>query len=102
MAELEADLEKLFYRLVQSRGGWAVKLSAPAMPGRAYGASNGLPDRMVLWPGGTVDLVELKTSRGKLSAKQKDWHLRAAGLGTFVWTLYGEAHIREWVAFASR
>lgn len=86
---LEAKLERLFYDLVRSeRRGIVVKL-APTV--------RGLPDRLVLLPGGFIHLVELKTETGALSPVQQVWHDRAAQLGVHVHVLYGEAEIRRWV-----
>ena len=84
----EAQLERLFTHLVTAAGGISVKLAPTHV---------GLPDRMVIWDGGAIDLVELKTTTGKLSPAQVVWHQRAALLGRKVHVLYGEAQIREFV-----
>lgn len=88
-AELEASLEAHFNRQVRlALGGRAVKL-APT--------EKGVPDRLVLLPGGRVYLVELKTDTGRTSAAQDLWHERAAQLGTRVQLLVGRAGIDKWV-----
>lgn len=87
-AELEASLEAYFRRAVRSAGGMLIKL-APT--------ERGVPDRMVLLPGGVLALVELKASGGRLSAIQQVWHTRAAELGTEVVVLTGRSQIDEWV-----
>lgn len=86
--ELEASLEAYFSKAVRLQGGRAVKL-APT--------EKGLPDRMVLLPGGRVYLCELKTERGRLSAAQDLWHERAAALGTVVQVLVGRYGIDLWL-----
>lgn len=48
----ESDLEKKFRRLVTEAGGKAYKFISPG--------SNGVPDRLVILPGGKVGFVELK------------------------------------------
>lgn len=87
--ELESSLEAHFNRAVRLQlGGRAVKL-APT--------EKGLPDRMVLLPGGRVYLCELKTVSGRTSAAQDLWHERSAQLGTRVQLLVGRAGIDKWV-----
>lgn len=58
----------------------------------------GAPDRLVLLPGGWIELVELKTDTGVISPKQRHWHSRAAMLGTVVYVIVGEAGLAEWVS----
>jgi len=88
-SELESSLEAHFNRVVRLHlGGRASKL-APT--------EKGMPDRLVLLPGGRVYLVELKTIQGRTSAAQDLWHERAAGLGTRVQLLVGRAGIDRWV-----
>lgn len=84
----ERDLEGLFRRLCTAAGAITEKLVAT----RA-----GMPDRLVLAPGGRVYLVELKTDAGDLRPVQKVWHARAAAIGHPVVVLHGAAEIREWV-----
>lgn len=85
--ELERDLETFFYRRVRSVGGLTFKFA----PTHA-----GAPDRVVLLPGGVIQLVELKTATGKLSPIQVVWHERAARLGVGVTVLKGIEEIRDW------
>ena len=84
----EAQIEKMFYHLVRKHGGMAVKL-APT--------TAGVPDRLVLWPGGRVHLVELKTDGGPVRAIQQVWHRRAAALGTHVHLVRGADGVRAYV-----
>lgn len=58
----------------------------------------GAPDRIVLLPGGKIELVELKTDTGRISPRQRLWHDRAAMLGTRVHVIAGEAELLEWVS----
>lgn len=88
-SELESSLEAHFNRVVRLHlGGRAVKL-APT--------EKGLPDRLVLLPGGRMHLVELKTLTGRTSAAQDLWHERAAALGTTVHVLVGREGIDAWI-----
>ena len=84
----ERNLEQLFYRSVRAAGGVVEKVA----PTRA-----GMPDRIVLLPGGRVYLVELKRDRENPSPIQKIWHERAAALGTTVVVLRGAAEIMAWL-----
>lgn len=85
----ESRLEKQLHDGVRRLGGDSVKI-APT--------TAGVPDRMVLWPGGRIDLVELKTEKGKLRRIQEIWHYRVAKLGTEVIVVRGDAGIRDYLA----
>lgn len=69
----ESELEKIFRREVEKRGGRAVKWVAPG--------NSGVPDRIVLLPGGRCGFVELKAPGGRPRAQQKVWLSRLASLG---------------------
>lgn len=92
-ARSEAQLEKLLHDGVRRLGGISVKM-APTMAG--------VPDRMVLWPGGRIDLVELKTDRGSVRRIQEVQHHRFAKLGTYVQLVRGESGVRRYLAAASQ
>jgi len=88
MADMrETALEAVFRQRVRLLGGMAIKL-APTV--------KGLPDRLVLLPGGGMFLVELKTETGVLSAAQREWHRRVTLMGVKVETLYGPDEVRVW------
>jgi len=61
--ESEKVLEKYLVSEVKSLGGWAVKLLS--------GLVTGLPDRLILLPGGVVAFVEVKTTGKKASKIQR-------------------------------
>lgn len=85
---LERELEGHFRRGVKSLHGTVHKL---------VGTKRGMPDRLVLLPGGIIRLVELKRKNGKLSALQEDWITKADQLGVYVAVLYGRAEIDAWI-----
>lgn len=89
-AKLEAELEELFRKSVRALLRGRTMKIAPT--------EKGAPDRMVLLPGGRIELVELKTEEGRLSPAQKLWHERARQVGILVTVLYGEAELLDWVA----
>jgi hypothetical protein len=87
-AHLESALEAFFRNRVRLAGGIALKM-APTV--------TGIPDRIVIMPGGRVFFVELKTEKGVVSAVQKMWHERLSSKGARVVVLYGKAEIEGWV-----
>jgi len=67
----ESTLEKYLVAEVKKRGGKCLKLVGYV----------GIPDRLILLPGGTAIFVELKTKQGKLSPLQVYWSKILIGLG---------------------
>lgn len=86
---LEASVESLLVSEVKALGGEAIKL----MPTHA-----GVPDRLVLLPGGRSFLVELKRAGENPSKIQNLWHARSAARGHPVTVLRGADEVREWVS----
>lgn len=85
----ESALEQRFNRKVRELGGQSYKICPE------YTA--GIPDRMVLLPGGRLYLVELKADNGALRPIQRVWHERARELGTEVVVLKGNAEVDAWL-----
>lgn len=75
----EAGLERRLAAEVKRRGGAFIKLQPYLV---------GLPDRLVVLPGGRTIFIELKTptGRGRLSAHQEEWLDR-------LWWLGAEVHV---------
>ena len=69
----ERDLEKHLVEKVRSLGGRAYKWSSPA--------HRGVPDRLVILPGGRVLAVEVKRSSGKATRLQQRELAALNGLG---------------------
>lgn len=86
---MEARLEKLLYDGVRQLGGISEKM----IPARW-----GIPDRLVLLPGGRLYLVELKAASGTIRPAQSVWHRKAAKLGTKVIVLTGLTEVKQWLA----
>lgn len=60
---IEAALDRACGARVRAGGGWWLKLAPQAR--------RGIPDRLLLLPGGRVVFVELKTPTGRLSPAQR-------------------------------
>jgi VRR-NUC domain len=59
----EKLIEKKLREGVKKLGGLALKFTSPSF--------TGVPDRLVLWPTGQADFVELKSTGKKLSPRQQ-------------------------------
>ena len=81
----EATIEQRLVAGVKKAGGKAYKFTSPG--------NSGVPDRLVLLPGGRVIFVELKTEKGKLSPLQIEIHNQLRALGMDVRTLYGKTYV---------
>lgn len=88
--KLEAKLETILFELVQT--------DLHAMPIKLMPTRTGLPDRLVLFPGGEAHFIELKRETGRTATLQLHQHARLRRLGFYVHVLTGEAEIRSWVA----
>lgn len=79
MTKLEKDIEQKLGKMVKRYGGHCLKWVCPGW--------SGVPDRIVLLPGGRVLFVETKRPKGgRLSKMQKWWRDRLTALG-FWWCL---------------
>ena len=88
----ESALEKKFANQVKSRGGYSRKWVSPS--------HRGVPDRLVIWPGGRVHFIELKTERGSLSRLQELEHRRIKAAGGEVFVLHGWAECEQYLLTA--
>ena len=78
-ADSEKDLEARLRKAVEKRGGMAVKLLSQL--------HRGLPDRLVLMPGGHAWFVETKSTGKKPTRLQKHCHDLLRKLGFEVWVI---------------
>lgn len=86
MTELEKDIEQKLRKMVEKRGGQCLKWVCPGW--------SGVPDRIVLLPGGRVVFVETKRPKGgRLSELQKWWAKKLIDLGFNYWTVWDEASL---------
>lgn len=77
----ESTIEKKLAHGLKPYGWRAIKLVSPG--------NDGMPDRLVLGPGGRVIFAELKTETGRLSAVQRVQIARLRRDGHDVRVLYG-------------
>lgn len=81
MTPLEKDIEKKLREMVEKRGGLCLKWVCPGWAG--------VPDRIILLPGGRIIFAELKRPKGgKLSKLQKWWAKKLIDLGFSHWTIW--------------
>lgn len=85
---LESALERTFHTCVRRAGGKCIKI-API--------NRGIPDRLVILPGGGMYLVELKTTTGALSPAQRVWRSRLAALEVQVYVIRSGKDTRDWL-----
>ena len=77
----EKVIERILVNEVKKLGGRAYKWTSPG--------NDGVPDRIVIFPGRPPVFVELKTSQGKLTALQKVQIDRLMALGQQVCVVRG-------------
>lgn len=65
MTPLEKDVEKALGRMIGRHKGMCLKWVSPGW--------SGVPDRIILLPGGVVMFAELKRPKGGVVSKQQKW-----------------------------
>ena len=75
----ERDIERKFVRTAKEAGGIALKFVSPGF--------DGMPDRIVLMPGGRIGFVEVKDTGKKPRPLQVARYRLLAGLGFRVFVL---------------
>ena len=75
----EKDIEQKLVADVKSRGGMCPKWVSPGL--------SGVPDRIVLMPGGRIGFIEAKAPGEKPGKLQVAMHRRLRGLGFRVYVL---------------
>lgn len=83
---LEKDIEQKLRKIVEKHGGLCLKWVCPGW--------SGVPDRIILLPGGVVLFVETKRPRGgKVEKLQKWWAERIRRLGFWCLCAFNEADL---------
>ena len=90
MTKLEKDIELKLRTTVQRIGGLCLKWVCPGWAG--------IPDRIILMPGGRIIFVETKRPKGgKVSPMQIYWRRTLEGYGFKVRHVYNENDIKKLV-----
>ena len=79
MAILETEIEQKLVALTKRYGGRCLKWVCPGW--------SGVPDRLLLLPGGRIMFVELKRPKGGVLAKRQEWwrnEIRRLGFEAYV------------------
>lgn len=85
----ERDIEVLLRDGVKQLGGKAYKWVSPG--------NAGVPDRIVILPGGKVIFVELKQENGRLTRLQRVQQETLLGMGAAAVTLRGEEAVKRYL-----
>ena len=87
MTQLEKDIEKKLRLMVERHGGLCLKWVCPGW--------SGVPDRIILLPGGRVIFAETKRPKGgKLDRLQKWWRERLQKLGFWAVVVWDDENIK--------
>ena len=90
----EFYIERKLVELVKKSGGLCLKFVSPG--------NAGVPDRIILLPGGVVRFVELKTETGRLAPIQRAWLAKLQKLGFDAQVLYGMEEVKAYAAGLER
>ena len=85
----ESEIERFFIKECKKKGWIPLKFVSPSM--------TGLPDRIVLLPGGKVFFVELKAEGEKPRPLQKAVHRILIGLGFRVYVIDSKSGVKAYV-----
>lgn len=86
--QLEKEIEAKLRKMVEAHGGLCLKWVCPGW--------TGVPDRILLLPGGHIYFVELKRPKGgQISRMQIWWQERLAKLGFYACFIKDEQGIAE-------
>ena len=86
MTAMERDIERALVAMIKRHGGLCLKWSCPGW--------SGVPDRIILLPGGHIIFAELKRPKGgKVSPMQKWWREQLTRLGFDHYYIYNHENV---------
>ena len=86
MEKLEKEIEQKLRVAIKKRRGFCLKWVCPGW--------SGVPDRLVLLPGGRIIFVETKRPKdGRVARLQEWWHRQLRGLGFQVYVVFTEGKL---------
>ena len=85
----ESEIERKLVHEVRQMGGMAYKFVSPG--------NTGVPDRIVVMPGGVIIFVELKAEAGRLTNGQKRQISKLRGLGMKVVVIRGMVGLEDFL-----
>ena len=91
---MEKDIEAYVRREVEAMGGQCLKWVCPG--------HTGVPDRIVLLPGGRIWFIEFKQAGGRVSALQKHWLNLLFGLDFPAFVVKGRKQAELFVSLLKR
>jgi len=84
----ESYIESKLADKVKKMGGRCLKFTSPGV--------RGVPDRLILLPGGKIAFAELKAPGKKLGVLQKRWKQKLENLGFTVYVIDSVELVEEW------
>ncbi|RAK21124.1 VRR-NUC domain-containing protein [Anoxybacillus vitaminiphilus] len=85
----EKEIEEYLRKRVKEHGGIAYKFESPG--------NAGVPDRIVVFPGGRIIFVELKAPRKKPTKLQLAQHRKLTNLGCTVLVIDSKEQVDEFI-----
>lgn len=85
----EQAIERYLVQSVKEMGGLCLKFTSPGQAG--------VPDRLIILPGGQVFFAELKAKGGRQSPRQKVMAEKLEQLGCQVQTLFGKEEVQRYL-----
>ena len=87
--EVERDVESYLKRELSSLGCLFLKWVSPG--------NDGVPDRILIMPGGSVCFVEVKTKTGRMTGLQCFWQKKLRSFGCGAVTVYGMDGAKDFI-----
>lgn len=86
----EGEIERRLSAGVQALGGTSYKFVSPG--------NSGVPDRIVIFPGGRVEFIEVKAEGGRLKIAQTLQLTKLKELGCRISVLYGMQQVCDYLS----